>query len=228
MTTPIWILPIRERPLQLPKILSRAGHASILVILDLDDPHAEWHASTCESFHIPYLIAPADSTTVQKINLGIQHRPFASAYGFLGDDLTLPDDPTWADQLAARVPDFGLAFCSDSIQERRLPTHPLVDAKLVHALGWWAYPNCKHSGIDVILRDIAYAFGGCEYVEEVTFIHHHPSANTAPDDPIYQRAQEWREHDRIAYDHYLRHDLAPSFARVQEARNLFALKGVTP
>jgi hypothetical protein len=143
--------------------------------------------------------------------------PGEGFYGLLASDI-VPQTPGWGKALATAVPPFGLSFCDDSIHGRTLPTHPCVSGQLVKALGWWAYPKARHNGIDVYLRELAYRFGGCVYLEEHKFLHNHHTAGRSFKDEVYERGDSYRTFDLAAGHEWHREGYANAVKSVILAR----------
>lgn len=196
----LFLLPVRQRAHRIPALLERLGSARVLFILDQNDPQLKEYRELLAGRET--LILPEYHTS-KKLNVAFDKNPNEPAYGFLGDDLLLPEDPEWSSILASSVPRHGLAFCDDGIHGPRLPTHPVLCGDLVRALGWFAHPCFHHNGIDIVWREIAYAFGGCTYVMDISFSHQHRCLDPSRNDSTYQKADASIPHDQAAGERFL-------------------------
>lgn len=170
--------------------------ARVVSIIDEDDPdYKELYDMTARRHD--FYFAPPGWSTVEKINHLVNQFPGEKFYGLLANDIEVRT-PGCLTALAAECPDFGLSYCDDSIQGHTLSTHPVVSGALVDALGWWAYPNAKHLGIDVYLMNIALDTGGCAYLPDHKFWHKHYTAMRSDIDKVYERAIGYAVYDRNA------------------------------
>ena len=214
----VWMLPLRGRPegaVALRKALwLTEPDARVVCCVDDADPDAvALRMIACSAgWHVCSM--PGSPTTVEKLNHMVSEFPVEAFYGLLASDI-IPQTIGWGTALAAAVPAMGLSFCDDSIHGKRLPTHPVVDGGLVRALGWWAYPEARHNGIDVYLRDLAYEFGGCVYLEEHLFLHNHPTAGRGAPDDVYARANSWQADDAKAAQRWALEGVHQAKARVR-------------
>ena len=197
----VFLCAVRSRPLGVralrESLEANDPSARIIAIISPDDPElAAVLAELSSAWTV--LEAPAEATTVMKANLAFATFPDEAFYGFLANDLT------WTrkgllEELAAKVPPFGLSYCADSIHNASLATHPCADGELLRAQGWCFFPESKHNGVDCYMQDVATALGGICYVEGPGFWHNHPSAGRTQTDAVYDLVNSYGEADRAAW-----------------------------
>lgn len=197
----IWILPLRERVEGTSRLLEslRATdpEARVLGVIDIDDPAYLTLKAFCEGAGVSLMPSRPYSPTAAKINDAVRANPSEGFYGFLANDIEIRTPGTLS-ALAAACPSMGLSYCDDSIHGQNLPTHPCVSGDLVRTLGWWAFPDAAHNGIDIYLQEAANAGGGCKYLPEFLMYHHHPSEKRCTPDAVTERRAHWQEKDAAA------------------------------
>lgn len=197
----IWILPLRGRVEQTERLLASVwttdAGARITAVIDTDDSDKETLQAICARYYVIVLPARPHSSTAQKINDAVRANPSEGFYGFLANDIEIRTPGTLR-ALASACPAMGLSYCDDSIHGQNLPTHPCVSGDLVRTLGWWAFPDAAHNGIDIYLQEAANAGGGCKYLPEFLMYHNHPSEKRCEPDAVTERLARWREKDAAA------------------------------
>lgn len=201
----IWILPLRERLKGTEQLLNSLSgtdsSARIVAILDSDDPDYYALKEICEAFGVELIPSRPRAPTAQKINDVVRSNPSEGFYGLLANDIEVRT-PATLTALAAACPSMGLSYCDDSIHGQSLPTHPCVSGDLVRLLGWWAFPDAGHNGIDIYLQEVANAGGGCKYLSEYLMYHNHPSEKRCAPDAVTERIKLWAERDRNACNNW--------------------------
>ena len=132
----------------------------------------------------------------------------ASVDGFthvaiLGDDV-LPETIGWDDKMMSAVPDLGVAYGSDGLEELHgedLPTHVVVPIEMYNRLGWIALPALRHLFCDNVWRELGKATNFV-YLPDVKLTHLHRWNKSAPDDKTYQEANDKikRQKDKEAFE----------------------------
>lgn len=216
----IWILPIRERAAGVETLNESIKWADplarVVAIFDDDDPELEQCRAAADPRWLR-IVMPEGHSTAAKINYAVSLYPNEKFYGLLANDIEVRAPGTLS-LLAAACPDYGLSYCSDSIHDKALATHPCVGGALVKAIGYWAYPKAKHTGIDVYLTNLAYEFDGCVYVNGGKFWHKHYTHERAPFDAVYQRAKDYAAADRAASESWLREGQSAAQRAIRKAR----------
>ena len=186
-----------------------------MVVFDDDDPTLKECLEILPPTWSRFVMNP-DVPTARKINYAVSLYPNEKFYGLLANDIELITDNALT-LLAIKCPPFGLSYPDDTIQGAGLATHPCVSGELVRALGWWAYPQAKHTCIDLYLTNTAYDAGGCHYLPEVKFLHKHYSANRSIYDEVYQRGDDYKDADRKAAEVWKAGGAAEALERVKGA-----------
>lgn len=217
----IWILPLRGRLAGLQRLVTAVKETDpfirVVAVVDSEDEDRAELKRICHAAGWMVRTYPGSPDTVTKINHAVELFPDEGFYGFLASDVT-PLTRDWGKALARCCPEFGLSYCDDSFHGIGLPTHPVVGGELVRALGWWAYPESKHNGIDVCLAQIATKFGGCIYLDAFKFHHFHHLCDKTPADELNVRAMKWRAEDDAAYMKWLAHDFEAAVTRVEAVK----------
>ena len=87
-----------------------------------------------------------------------------------------------------------------------LPTHVVMNASIVLALGWMAPPVLKHLWVDNAWKALGSAVNRLFYAPEVVIEHVHPFAGKAAMDAGYERVNsgEMIEHDQTAFEAWMK------------------------
>jgi len=142
----------------------------------------------------------------------------AEILGFLGDDHR-PRTAGWDLQVVGAFTQMssGLVYCADGLQNERLPTAPFWSADVIRALGFFYPPKQVHLYADDYWLRLACDLGRRYYLGGVLIEHCHPSAGKAVYDDTYRENDTWYEHDRRAFEAFVREEHPACLARVQEA-----------
>lgn len=145
----------------------------------------------------------------------------ADILAFLGDDHR-PRTPGWDTRIRQAFHEMGdgLVYCADGLQNERLPTAPFWSASVIRALGWYYPPVLKHLYADDYWLKLARDLGRCTYRPDVLIEHCHPSAGKADVDDVYRENDTWYDHDRAAFEAFVRTDHPAVLRRVKEALGL--------
>jgi hypothetical protein len=134
----------------------------------------------------------------------------ASNQGFthiaiLGDDV-LPQTIGWDKALMESLPELGVAYGSDGLENLHgpdLPTHVVVPMEMYRRLGWIGLPDLRHLFCDNVWRELG-KITSFIYLPDVKLTHLHRWNKTAPDDRTYQEANDKvkRDYDRNAFENW--------------------------
>jgi hypothetical protein len=121
----------------------------------------------------------------------------------LGDDV-LPETKGWDVELMNAVPELGVAYGSDGLENlhgKDLPTHVVVPVGMYKKLGWIGLPTLRHLFCDNVWRELG-KLTDFVYLPNVHLTHLHRWNKSAPDDLTYQEAndKEKRDADRLAFE----------------------------
>lgn len=214
----IWVLPQRGRPASFEALISSIKwcdpKARVVVIFDDDDETLTECIDMLPDNWSKYVMSNNHSTAA-KMNYAVSLYPMEKFYGLLANDVEVQTEHALT-LLAENCPEFGLSFPNDTIQGASLATHPCVSGELVRALGWWAYPQAKHTCIDLYLTNIAYDAGGCRYLPEVKFFHKHHTHDRSPYDDVYQKGDLYKDEDIAASERWKGGDEVKARERVKE------------
>lgn len=215
----IWIIPQLGRPrgfeTLVESVLWADGQARVVVLFDDDDESLEECLKLLPKTWMRYVMNPGHSTS-QKINYAVRLYPEEKFYGLLANDIQIKTLKALS-LLAEHCPDYGLSYCDDSIQGRSMTTHPCVSGTLVKALGWWAYPKAKHTAIDLYLGNIAFDAGGCNYLQDVKYLHNHHSQGRSEFDEVYRKGDNYKKDDIWASEQWQNGEDISTRRRVREA-----------
>lgn len=124
--------------------------------------------------------------------------------GFIGEDVVVRTcgwvgavTDAWSE--GARV-----IYPNDLCSTPALPTHVVMDSRIVGALGWMAPPCLRHCFADNFWRELGLRLGALRYLPDVIWEHFHPLAGKAEPDDCYRRvySPEWLDHDYLAWSRY--------------------------
>ena len=134
----------------------------------------------------------------------------ASDQGFthiaiLGDDV-LPQTIGWDKALIESLPELGVAYGSDGLENLHgpdLPTHVVVPMEMYRRLGWIGLPELRHLFCDNVWRELG-KLTSFIYLPDVKLTHLHRWNKTAPDDKTYQEANDKvkRDADKNAFENW--------------------------
>lgn len=139
--------------------------------------------------------------------------------GFLGDDHR-PRTKGWDTRIrdAAERLGSGLVYCTDGLQNERLPTAPFWTADVIRALGWYYPPQLVHLYADDYWLRLARDLGRCVYLPDVLIEHMHHSNGKAEKDESYAESETFTDRDREAFEQLMIDgDHASNLARVRAA-----------
>jgi len=121
----------------------------------------------------------------------------------LGDDV-LPETKGWDKIMIDSLSELGVAYGSDGLEHlhgQDLPTHVVVPIEMYKRLGWIALPTLRHLFCDNVWRELG-KMTNFIYHPHVKLSHLHRWNQKAPDDEIYQQANDKRkrEQDKKAFE----------------------------
>jgi hypothetical protein len=137
--------------------------------------------------------------------------------GHVGDD-HLFRTPGWDRVVLAHLRSQpGVLYGNDLNVRELLPTAPFINAIIPRTLGWYALPTCHHMYIDNAWKQIGQGIGRLIYLDDLIIEHMHPSVRKAKPDAGYLLADSSLDHDRIAFEAWMKMDYAEDLERVRRA-----------
>lgn len=219
------IVPSRGRPNNVDRLYSAlqatATRADLIVAVDNDDRHLpgyrEIHARHNRGFALGVGPRLRLVGTLNVTALAVEHR----YVGFMGDD-HMPRTKGWDQRYIEALDDIGpggMVFGNDMIQGPNLPTHIVMDRRLVDALGFMAPAALQHLYVDNFWFDLGHALGTLRYLPDVIVEHLHPIAGHAEWDTTYtdSNSDDRYRADEQAYSAYKATKFDVDVARVREA-----------
>lgn len=220
------VVPTRGRPLRFRELMhefiaTRAVPSTrMLACVDDDDP-------TVRDYPVipgdvgSYVVGPRqgfmprlnfEALAEARVGSGVE------AIASFGDD-HVPRTIDWDAKLMHALTEMGggVVYPNDGFQGARCATAPVLSAKLVRALGWYAPPSLAHFWVDDFWMDLGDELGRLRYLGDVLVEHMHPAAHKAEHDDTYGDNAIHVEHDRVEYLRYQAHDFDGDVARVREA-----------
>lgn len=153
--------------------------------------------------HKLIVIADTDKSITQCFNNVLEQNPGYDFYHQTNDDVVYKTIG-WDKMLS--VPDT-ISYGDDGFQGAALCTFPMIDAKIINALGWIQQPGLKKYCGDLVWQEIG-QFARClNYVSDVKLEHHHFYNNKRQnDDPTYEATYQhdlrmtwnWKANDSIS------------------------------
>ena len=197
-------VPTRGRPHNLERLANAAKKTcvvdyEILARID-DDDTSEYPAIDGVRYIVgPRIFFAASLNELAEIatNEGFTHM------AILGDDV-LPETKGWDLELMNAVPELGVAYGSDGLENlhgKDLPTHVVVPVEMYKKLGWIGLPTLRHLFCDNVWRELG-KLTSFIYMPNIHLTHLHRWNKAAPDDLTYQEAndKEKRDADRLAFE----------------------------
>lgn len=223
----IVVIPSRGRPGQAAALVDAIADTAeantfCVVSVDSDDPTVDGYESAMRgrARAIVHIAEPAGH--VGAINNGIGRAfvlaPDVLAFAKLDDD-HMPRTRGWDRILLEELDAIGggIVYGDDLYQHEALPTAPVVSARIVTALGWFAHPGLRHMFCDDVWRELGLAAGCLKYVPRVHIEHRHPLAGKAQWDETYllSNVEERYAEDGAVYRQWLGEGLAADAEKVR-------------
>ena len=135
-----------------------------------------------------------------------------------GDD-HLPRTPGFDKALVRACTQDGpaIAYPWDGMRED-IPEAPVVDSRIVQALGWLLNPALAHYFVDDTLGAIGRGAGCLHHLRAVAVDHVHPNMGAAPGDDTYRSSAERIPADKAAYQMWRKEQMAADVATIRALR----------
>lgn len=231
------LVPSRSRPHNIAELLDAwdttavGGHAELVVAVDDDDPKLDAYldlwtdAPDWARLHVGprlRLGGTLNALGPQLAAAALEHadpdRDIAGI-GFLGDDhrpRSLGWDEQLAEELIAANP-YGVIYGNDLIQGAALPTAVILDARIVHRLGYMVPPGAVHLFLDNYWKVLGERLGTLRYRADIVIEHAHPIAGRAAWDDQYREVNAdaiWTA-DEALFRRYVAEDLADAITLIR-------------
>jgi hypothetical protein len=216
------LVPTRGRPHNLERLAKAAkktclSNYEIFARIDEDDTSEYPELEGVRYVYGPriFFAASVNETAEIAVKEGFTH------LAILGDDV-LPESKGWDVSLMNAVPELGVAYGSDGLENlhgKDLPTHVVVPVEMYKRLGWISLPDLRHLFCDNVWRELG-KITKFVYLPDVHLTHLHRWNKSAPDDKTYQEANNKtkREADKKAFEQWRDGD------GLAKAREVFAVK----
>lgn len=198
------LVPTRGRPHNLKRLAAAAKETCVsdyTIFARVDDDDTSKYPKLD---NVEYVVGPRIffSKSVNEVADIASERGY-SHLAILGDDV-VPSTKGWDATLMNAVPDMGVAYGSDGLENLHgsdLPTHVVVPTKMYDILGWIALPTLRHLFCDNVWRELG-KMTDFVYFPDIKLTHLHRWNKTAPDDKTYQEAndKEKRQLDKLAFE----------------------------
>jgi hypothetical protein len=215
------LVPTRGRPhnaARLQQAFAATCRADTRLIfgVDVDDPDLPVYREV----GVVQVVDPAGPGMVGALNqMAATHADQALNLGFLGDD-HCPRTEGWDAVLCEEMKENlgGIAYGNDLVHGPNLPTAVILDARIPLTLGYMAPPTLRHLYVDNVWRDWGVRLKKIAYRYDVVIEHIHPLVGKADNDARYDAVNsgEMFDHDRDAYQAYVRDQLDVDIARLVE------------
>jgi hypothetical protein len=218
------IVPSRGRPNNIDRLrnafLATSSNVDLIVAVDDDDPHLPGYREVWAAHDRAFSLGVGPRLrlvgTLNVTALAVEHR----YVGFMGDD-HLPRTKGWdlryLESLEAAGPG-GMVFGNDMIQGPNLPTHIVMDRRIIDCLGYMAPPGLTHLYVDNFWFDLGHELGTLRYLPDVIVEHLHPVAGNAEWDPTYSEANSEQQYttDEAAFRTYRDTQFHQDVSRLRE------------
>jgi hypothetical protein len=220
------ITPSRARPANVARLLQavhelRRGETHVHVAVDDDDPAlADYRRIFATSAsRSDFLETGPRQNLVQWTNeIALRRAGDYTCLASFGDD-HVPRTRGFDQALVAACTHDGpaIAYPFDGMRED-IPEAPVVDSRIVVALGWLLNPVLAHYYVDDCLGALGRAAGCLRYLRAVAVDHVHPSTGGAPGDATYRSSAERIPADKAAYAKWRAEQMAADVATVRALR----------
>jgi hypothetical protein len=224
----IVVIPSRGRPGQAMALVDAIGRTAqantfCVVAVDSDDPAAREYELACRGRgNAVVALDPEPAGHVGAINFGasvaLDLSPSVKALAKLDDD-HMPKQLGWDKLLLEQLGILGggIVYGDDLLQGSRLPTAPVISARLVEALGWMALPALRHMYCDNVWLELGNAAGCLKYVPWVQIEHRHFLNGKAQVDETYALSNNDERYavDGAAFQAWMADSLAADVAKVR-------------
>lgn len=148
---------------------------------------------------------PTEQWLPEAMNRSYLQENKARFYGLLSDDIELL---TPYEQPLAELAGLGrVSYPDDGYWGERLCTHMVVGGDLCRAVGWFAYPEVKHSCIDNVWHTLADTLDVAEWCPGVKIKHWNPLCDdSVAFDSVNVRAKKHARADRQRFEEWARRD----------------------
>lgn len=218
------VVPSRGRPANVDRLWTgfraTASNVDLIVAVDDDDPELPGYREVWARHDRMFALGVGPRLrlvgTLNFTALAVPHR----YVGFMGDD-HLPRTNGWDESYISALDAIGpggMVYGNDLLQGPNLPTHIVMDRRIVDALGFMAPPNLTHLYVDNFWLDVGHALGTIRYLPDVVVEHLHPVAGRAEWDSTYAEtnSEERYSSDERAYQEYKATRLDADVARLRE------------
>lgn len=198
------IVPSRGRPARAEAMAASAlataadpGGLAIVVAVDPDDPELGAYRDTVRHAELRVLPERLGYSGTLNAVAGSYASP-GDLLGAFGDDV-LFRTRGWDAEVRRALRRPGLAYPNDLSWGRKWATAVFASREVVDALGWLAYPGCRHQYVDNVWWELGTRSGRLAYLESVVCEHMHPAWGKAEDDEgyrsVYSEPQATIDHD---------------------------------
>ena len=144
--------------------------------------------------------------------------PLCDFVGFMGDD-SRPRTSGWDEELTGALTAPGVAYGDDLYAGERLPTAPVITARVITALGYMCPPGIAHLYLDDFWHRLGEDLGNRCYLPDVVIEHLHPVAGKSAWDDGYRERNSAEQYsaDQTAFAQFLASRWPADLARLREA-----------
>lgn len=147
--------------------------------------------------------------------------------GFWGDD-HYPLTPNWNSLMYQALQKQGpcaMVYGDDGIQGINLPTHVVMDSKIVTTFGYMGHPAFRHLHVDDFWKYVGMYLGTLIYMPNVKIEHKHYCNNKAPMDALYATNNS---EEAFLHGHTALHDVIKNVDFIAKIETLKRMKQTPP
>ena len=196
------------------------GDTRVVVLCDADDPELGGYEALAlpARTHVVRWAGPQQRLGPVLSAAAVQLARHCDFVGFMGDD-SRPRTSGWDEELTGALTAPGVAYGDDLYAGERLPTAPVITARVITALGYMCPPGIAHLYLDDFWYRLGEDLGNRCYLPDVVIEHLHPVAGKSAWDDGYRERNSAGQYsaDQSAFAQFLASRWPADLARLKES-----------
>ena len=192
----------------------------LVLLCDADDPERPGYEALALPRHAALCVHDGPERRLGPVlsAAAVALAPHCDFVGFMGDD-SRPRTSGWDEELTGALTAPGVAYGDDLYAGERLPTAPVITARVITALGYMCPPGIAHLYLDDFWYRLGEDLGNRCYLPDVVIEHLHPVAGKAAWDDGYRERNSAEQYsaDQSAFAQFLASRWPADLARLKES-----------